>query len=345
MLTPLIVALALIVAPPSDGAQKHAARPHKTPAATKPAAKKPAPPDVLPQQVMLDRAGFSPGPIDGHPGSNTDKAMAQFTANGGNATPPADVTTQYTITAEDAAGPYDPQLPTDMMEMSKVPALTYRTLLEALAERFHAAPELLQRLNPGARFEANEMIVVPNVAPMVLPVERVKFDPAAQRGAQRSAQRGAEPADHGTSSTTPDIMARPDVVVSVSKAASAVTVKDATGRVVFYAPVTTGSEHDPLPIGEWKVKGTQFNPTFRYNPALFWDADPSHTKAVIPAGPNNPVGVVWIDLSKEHYGFHGTPEPSAIGRAESHGCVRLTNWDAPRLAGFVKPGTRVVFTE
>jgi len=339
MLTPLILAFALAAGSPAAGVQKHAARPQKKPAATKPAARKPAPPppDVLPQQVMLDRAGFSPGALDGRPGSNTDKAMAQFTANGGDPTPPPDATTQYTITAEDAAGPYDPQQPTDMMEAAKLPAMTYRTLLEALAERFHATPELLQRLNPAAHFEANETIVVPNVAPMVLPVERVKFDPAAERG--------AKPAARAAAATPPDIMARPDVVVSVSKAASALTVKDASGRIVFYAPVTTGSEHDPLPIGEWKVNGTQFNPTFRYNPALFWDADPSHTKAVIPAGPNNPVGVVWIDLSKEHYGFHGTPEPSSIGRAESHGCVRLTNWDALRLAGFVKPGTRVVFTE
>jgi len=339
MLTPLILALALVGSSPADPAQKHAAGPQKRPAATKPAARHPAPapPDVLPQQVMLDRAGFSPGALDGRPGSNTDKAMAEFIANGGSPTPPADVTTQYTITAEDAAGPYDPQQPTEMMEMAKVPALTYRTLLEALGERFHATPDLLQRLNPAARFEASETIVVPNVAPMVLPVERIKLDPAAERG--------AKPSGRSTSTSPPDVVPRPDVVVSVSKAASALTVKDDTGRVVFYAPVTTGSEHDPLPIGEWKVNGTQFNPTFRYNPALFWDADPSHTKAVIPAGPNNPVGLVWIDLSKEHYGFHGTPEPSAIGRAESHGCVRLTNWDALRLAGFVKPGTRVIFTE
>ena len=83
---------------------------------------------------------------------------------------------------------------------------------------------------------------------------------------------------------------------------------------IFYAPVTTGSEHDPLPIGEWKVTGVQFNPTFHYNPDLFWDADPSHTKAKLPPGPNNPVGLVWIDLTKEHYGIHGTPEPSTIGQ-------------------------------
>ena len=333
MLTPWIVAFALLTAAPTDSGQNSAgrARPQKKHGATKPVT--PPPPDLLPQQVMLDRSGFSPGALDGRPGRNTDKAMAEFTANGGNAAPAPDPTTQYTITEEDAAGPYEPQLPTDMMEMAKLPALAYRDPLEALAERFHATPQLLQRLNPAARFAANEVIVVPNVGPMVLPVERVKFDPN---------QRGAAPAARGT---TPPAPVKPDVVVTVSKTASALWVKDSSGRVVFYAPVTTGSEHDPLPIGEWKVNGTQFNPTFRYNPALFWDADPAHSKAVIPAGPNNPVGVVWIDLSKEHYGFHGTPEPSAIGRAESHGCVRLTNWDALRLAGFVKPGTRVIFTE
>jgi lipoprotein-anchoring transpeptidase ErfK/SrfK len=112
----------------------------------------------------------------------------------------------------------------------------------------------------------------------------------------------------------------------------------------MYAPVTTGSQRDPLPLGEWKVNGVQLDPPFRYNPELFWDADPSHAKATVPPGPNNPVGMVWIDLSKEHYGIHGTPEPSAIGRTESHGCVRLTNWDALRLAELVKPGTKVIFT-
>jgi lipoprotein-anchoring transpeptidase ErfK/SrfK len=131
----------------------------------------------------------------------------------------------------------------------------------------------------------------------------------------------------------------------VSKASSALTVADAGGRVIFYAPVTTGSDNDPLPIGDWKITGVQFTPKFQYNPELFWDADPSHSKATIPPGPNNPVGMVWIDISKPHYGLHGTPEPSAIGRAQSHGCVRLTNWDALKLAGMVRPGTRVRFVD
>jgi lipoprotein-anchoring transpeptidase ErfK/SrfK len=109
--------------------------------------------------------------------------------------------------------------------------------------------------------------------------------------------------------------------------------------------VTSGSEHDSLPIGNWTVTSVLRNPTFNYNPELFWDADPANTKAKIPAGPNNPVGVVWIDINKPHYGIHGTPEPGMIGHSASHGCVRLTNWDAAKLAGLVTKGTPVVFEE
>jgi lipoprotein-anchoring transpeptidase ErfK/SrfK len=120
-------------------------------------------------------------------------------------------------------------------------------------------------------------------------------------------------------------------------------VRDAQGQVLFHAPVTSGSEHDPLPIGEWSVTAVVRHPTFNYNPDLFWDADPAHAKATIKPGPNNPVGVVWIDLSKEHYGLHGTPNPSRVGHTASHGCVRLTNWDALKLAAFVRKGTPVHF--
>jgi lipoprotein-anchoring transpeptidase ErfK/SrfK len=109
----------------------------------------------------------------------------------------------------------------------------------------------------------------------------------------------------------------------------------------MHAPVTTGSSKDPLPIGDWKVTGVAWNPTFNYNPDLFWDADPAHAKAKIPAGPNNPVGVVWVDINKPHFGLHGTPEPSTVGRTESHGCIRLTNWDATKLGQLVSPGTKV----
>jgi lipoprotein-anchoring transpeptidase ErfK/SrfK len=173
----------------------------------------------------------------------------------------------------------------------------------------------------------------------VAPVERVEFSSAEDARPTGTSGGSAKEAQQAA------ILARPDVVVTVSQSASALTVGDGSGKLIMYAPVTIGSTHDPLPIGEWKVNAILLNPTFRYNPDLFWDADPTHTKAIIKPGPNNPVGLVWIDLSKEHYGIHGTPEPEAIGRSQSHGCVRLTNWDALKLAGLVKPGTQVIFMD
>ena len=131
--------------------------------------------------------------------------------------------------------------------------------------------------------------------------------------------------------------------ILVSREDSALRVTGTDGAILFHAPVTTGSEHDPLPSGDYKVLGVRWLPAFHYNPDLFWDAKESDEKATIKPGPNNPVGVVWIALNLEHYGIHGTPEPGRVGHTESHGCVRLTNWDAARVAAFVKPGTPVLF--
>jgi lipoprotein-anchoring transpeptidase ErfK/SrfK len=133
------------------------------------------------------------------------------------------------------------------------------------------------------------------------------------------------------------------ITVTVSREESALRATRPDGTLALYAPVTTGSEYDPLPTGIWKVTGVSWLPVFHYNPDLFWDAKPTASRAKLPPGPNNPVGVVWIDVNIEHYGIHGTPEPSHVGRTESHGCVRLTNWDAARLASLVGPGSPVIF--
>jgi lipoprotein-anchoring transpeptidase ErfK/SrfK len=194
-----------------------------------------------------------------------------------------------------------------MMQQAKLPALGYTSPLEELSERFHASPDLMRALNPTADFtHAGQELVVPNA--MTMP---------------------------------PGSAAR----VVVSKGESSVRALDGDGKVLAFYMATTGSEHDPLPIGDWKINGVARNPKFHYNAKLFWDAKNADDRATIQPGPNNPVGVVWIDLSKEHYGIHGTPEPNSVGHAYSHGCIRLTNWDALELASMVKPGTPAILKE
>jgi lipoprotein-anchoring transpeptidase ErfK/SrfK len=277
---------------------------------------------VLRAQILLDRAAFSPGEIDAAYGLNLRSAIRGFqTAHGLPAkdelgpetwailnadTDP--VLISYDILPEDVEGPFQ-QIPSDIMEKSKLESLGYQSPLELLGEKFHVSPKVLTLLNKGKAFDrAGERILVPNV---VIPTEP----------------------------------SRKAASILVRKSDMTVSALDAGGAVMAQFPATAGSEHDPLPIGKWKINGVGRNPAFHYNPEFFWDADPKQSKARIAAGPNNPVGVVWIDLSKPHYGIHGTPEPSQVGHTQSHGCIRLTNWDAMRLASMVSPGMTAMLTE
>ncbi len=301
--------------------------------------------DILHVQVILDHLGFSPGVIDGRPGQTLALALRGFqTARGLPATGRIDKPTlaalhryrairpvqALRITDEDAAGPFTGPLPAEMADQAKLPGLGYADLAEKLAEKFHTTPATLAALNgAGAVARAGAILRLPNVLP-----------------ASRAYPERLSPTWRQTLSDLNVGAAQPQAArLVVDKSEAAVRAYDAGGKLIAQFPATMGSEHDPLPIGRWTIKGASYNPTFHYNPALFWDADSKDQKAVLKAGPNGPVGVVWLDISKPHYGIHGTPGPEKIGRSESHGCVRLTNWDAARLSLMVKPGTPAVFQE
>lgn len=301
--------------------------------------------DILHVQVILDQLGFPPGVLDGRESQSLTAALKGFQIS--RQLPVTGTTDARTLqalhqhrairptrilrlTADSLAGPYVRPWPTSPQAQAKLKTMGYRSTIEKLAEMFHTTPQVLIELNsPDTRLAAGVPIQVPNVVP-----------------ASRNYTADLKPEWRKTLNDLNVSAVQPKagrIVVDKSDKVLRVFGKD--GKLAAQFSVTTGSTRDPLPIGSWKIRGVATNPDFHYNPKLFWDVSDRKPDALLPPGPNSPVGVVWIDLSKEHYGIHGTPEPQNIGRTQSHGCIRLTNWDAARLALMVEAGTPAIFQE
>lgn len=280
-------------------------------------------PLMVKAEILLDRAGISPGQIDGRDGENTRKAIAAFQQSHGlDTTGHLDAATwnaltqgsaqpaivEYAISEQDVKGPFAKTIPRDLEKMARLGHLSYASPLELLGEKFHVDPNLLKQLNPGKRFDqAGSSIRVPNVG------ERDRSGRVAK--------------------------------IEVDKSARDLRALAENGELIAFYPASIGSEEKPAPSGQFKVRRIAHDPVYHYDPKFKFKGVRARHKLTIAPGPNNPVGAVWIDLTKDSYGIHGTPDPGRIGKTYSHGCIRLTNWDALDLAKRVRKGTPVDFVD
>jgi lipoprotein-anchoring transpeptidase ErfK/SrfK len=322
-------------------------------------------------QVFLDRANFGPGKIDGRYGEFTTKALQLYrVAQGGSTTdaasavppiaePPESVDgakkskaekqnapdmsgldftsidpvfITYNVTEEDVKAVGD--LPGEPAAQSKLKWLPYRSVAEVVAERFHADIDFLEELNPGKtkNLKPGDSVTVPNVEPFTY--ERAK-DGNNSKGAND--QEELEDAGKARKDSKEK---EPERGLRVDTKSNMVEVREGEKLVAAF-PVTVGSEHTESPIGEWKVKQSTKLPVFRYDKKMLNEGERGDDFHLLPPGPNNPVGVMWIALNKKGIGLHGTDSPDQIGRSASHGCIRLANWDIVKLAALVDKGTPV----
>ena len=300
---------------------------------SKPAARKGISPVMLKAQILLDRKGFSPGVIDGRTGDNSSKALRAFQQHSGlptsgrldrktwdvlNQDAPEQMLIEYQISRTDVSGPFTPDIPDKFEDKAGLKRLGYRDPRELLAEKFHMDEDLLTALNRDSDFDkADTAIVVANVQA-----------PSSSLSSVGRARGGD---------------ARPKATrIEIDKKAQTLRAFDSDGRLLAFYPATIGSKENPAPSGRLEVVSVAQNPTYYYRPSLnFKGVEERSFK--IAGGPNNPVGAVWIDLSKDGFGIHGTPEPAKVSKTASHGCVRLTNWDVKELSEMVSKGVGVEF--
>jgi peptidoglycan hydrolase-like protein with peptidoglycan-binding domain len=306
--------------------------------------------DLLQAQVALDHAGFSPGPIDAKAGSSQTKAIRGFqqakglpvtgklddktkqALNEGNRPGTVDVK----LTADDVGGPFTFPMPTKPEDQEKLDTLGYRNMLEKLAERYHTTPETIVALNGADKLiGVGQTLTLPNVVP-----SSTSYSGALDKQEPLLAGLNVD-ADQPKGDYV--VVDKSEGTLKVYQGEFPGKSSKISGKLVAQFPVTTGSGHDPLPLGNWKVPTFSFLPPFNYQPDLFWDVSDDKAEHKLPPGPNGMVGVAWLDLTKEHYGIHGTPEPTLIGKTQSHGCLRMTNWDVMRLSLMMKPGFQAKF--